>query len=433
MSISVRYIYSACVVIKTPDITVLCDPWFTEGIFDGSWYQFPKLENPVDIIGDVDAIYISHIHPDHYDPQFLRQYFLKYGKKDILIGEFPVNFLVKKMQMDGFDPMVINEYRFKDTYLNIIPDDTESIHDIDSCLLVRHANSSVANMNDCVYNKTLLDQVKTIVPNPDIALVAYTGASSYPQTFYEIGPILEEKAEERKQVYFSRYKEMVKHLNAKVNIPFAGQYILGGRLFYLNEFIGVADAIEVKEFDPNAVLPADDGYAVIDTDTLKVSKERTVPYPRALIEKRFSEISQENLDYEKFFNIDSNKIPFKKLISNAYKNALLKSEVDFDFYLCFKLSRDWHVINVNKNNPSYEIQRDVSTIEPRNEIFIDYRNMLGLLAGIFHWNNAYVGSLFETRRFPDVYYREVQNFLNFFTLGMETTFSETKQLEKTIY
>ena len=75
MSISVRYIYSACVVIETEDIKILCDPWFTQGVYDGSWFQFPLIKNPLDIIGDVDIIFISHIHPDHYDPKFLNQYF----------------------------------------------------------------------------------------------------------------------------------------------------------------------------------------------------------------------------------------------------------------------------------------------------------------------------------------------------------------------
>ena len=62
----VRYIYSACVVIETEDLTLCCDPWFTPGAYNGSWYQYPPLlKDPIDVIGRVNAIYISHIHPDH--------------------------------------------------------------------------------------------------------------------------------------------------------------------------------------------------------------------------------------------------------------------------------------------------------------------------------------------------------------------------------
>ena len=46
-AIYVKYIYSSCIITKTPDISILHDPWFTEGIYDGSWYQFPKIKNPI--------------------------------------------------------------------------------------------------------------------------------------------------------------------------------------------------------------------------------------------------------------------------------------------------------------------------------------------------------------------------------------------------
>ena len=59
--IKVRYLYSACVVIETPDARILCDPWFTDGIFDGAWYRYPKLKDPVDKIGPCEFIYVSHI------------------------------------------------------------------------------------------------------------------------------------------------------------------------------------------------------------------------------------------------------------------------------------------------------------------------------------------------------------------------------------
>ena len=59
--ICVKYIYSACVITKTDDVTILHDPWFTEAIYDGSWFQFPRITNPLDSIGDVDYI-LSLIH-----------------------------------------------------------------------------------------------------------------------------------------------------------------------------------------------------------------------------------------------------------------------------------------------------------------------------------------------------------------------------------
>ena len=69
---NIRYIYSACLEIQTSDVCILTDPWFSQGIYDGSWFHFPKIKSPLDIITEPDVIYVSHIHPDHYDPKFLR-------------------------------------------------------------------------------------------------------------------------------------------------------------------------------------------------------------------------------------------------------------------------------------------------------------------------------------------------------------------------
>ena len=51
------------------------------------------------------------------------------------------------------------------------------------------------------------------------------------------------------------------------------------------------------------------------------------------------------------------------------------------------------------------------------EIFIDYRYFFGLLIGLYHWNNADVGSHFMRKRFPvDNFRRDVYSFLNFMSV-----------------
>src|SRR5262249_17485110 len=82
---TVKYIYSACIVTATPDLRIVHDPWFTEGVYDGSWFHFPAVRDPIESIGNVDLVYVSHIHPDHYDPRFLRKYFSTFGEKRIII------------------------------------------------------------------------------------------------------------------------------------------------------------------------------------------------------------------------------------------------------------------------------------------------------------------------------------------------------------
>ena len=108
-AITFKYIYSACTIVRTPDISILSDPWFTPGIIDGSWFHGTKIKDPLKTISNVDIIYISHIDPDHYDPIFLRKYFQRFGKKKIIISDHKKNHLYKKMFADGFRPIILKK------------------------------------------------------------------------------------------------------------------------------------------------------------------------------------------------------------------------------------------------------------------------------------------------------------------------------------
>ena len=76
----VVYKYSACIKIFTDDVIILCDPWFNEAYY-GTWIQQNKTNNIEEFIGDFDIVYISHIHPDHYDPLFIKEYLINNMEK----------------------------------------------------------------------------------------------------------------------------------------------------------------------------------------------------------------------------------------------------------------------------------------------------------------------------------------------------------------
>ena len=55
---------------RSRDTKILCDPWIVDGVFEGSWFHYPPLTTKVVDLQNVDAIYVSHIHPDHYDERY---------------------------------------------------------------------------------------------------------------------------------------------------------------------------------------------------------------------------------------------------------------------------------------------------------------------------------------------------------------------------
>ncbi len=411
--VKVRYIYSACVVLETRDIRVLCDPWFTEGAYDGAWYQYPKLEDPLNRIGVCDLVYVSHIHPDHYDPTFLRAYLEKYPKAKVIIANFSVNFLSRKMKADGIPHEIFEEKSFGNTELKIFPNES-SKEDVDSALVIKDAEHAVVNMNDNLYNFRQLEDIKSYCDKGiKIALLGYTGAGPYPQTYYDDPKKLMELAAKKKEDFFIRYKKSKDILSPQLSIPFAGKYILGGRLASLNAYRGVADAVEVLDFDPSAVVLDDGGDAYIDTIEMKPSRIRTEKYPSLLVSNYCSSLSVLPMPYEKVILFKESEIPFERLLRSAHKNASSRSPCETDYYFCIKLEKTWCVINAKHSSKAIEFKSEIGEIESRTEISIDYRYLFGLLTCIYHWNNAEIGSQYFSRRTPDVFNRQAQGFLNY--------------------
>ena len=425
-AINVRYIYSACVITTTPDLSILHDPWFTEGIYDGSWFHFPKIENPIDSIGDVDFIYISHIHPDHYDSDFLKKYFKEYGVKNILIANHSPNHLAGKMRADGIQPTILKDkLKIGNTSVEIVPHKTGSISDIDSAIVIKYQSVSnklhcVVNANDIIFDEHMHNNLKSVANDVDILLCGYTGAGPYPQTYFNFSDNqLSIEANKKKLNFFERYKTLVKIIDAKINIPFAGKYILGGKLVGLNDFRGVADPVEVLEFDEKAVVLADNG-GEINTSNLTPNRIRTNKYDDDEKIKRVEEIKPMRMDYERLIAAEEiEQLPLKRLLFSATRNAVSKSECNEDYYFCIRLpGEQFAVINANRNQfESLSFAEENALLPtPRSEIIIDPRYLFGLLTNIYHWNNAEVGSQYDTRRVPNLFNLKAQAFLTYLAI-----------------
>ncbi|RZJ77006.1 MAG: hypothetical protein EOO45_00125 [Flavobacterium sp.] len=424
--IEVRYMYSACVVTTTPDVSVLHDPWFTEGAYDGSWYHFPEVKDPIAKIGDVDLIFISHIHPDHYDPKFIKDYFGVYGKKDVLIANHLPNHLSKKMSADGIDHKILTKpISIGSTEIEIVPHKNDNPSDVDSAIVIKYKEVNrqhcVVNANDIIFDEEITNAIKRVAGEPDILLCGYTGAGPYPQTYFELNdPLLELESNKKKNSFFQRYEKVTGNINAKVNIPFAGKYILGGKFTKMNAYRGVADATEVLKFDPRAVVLADMGGAISTLD-LVPTEVRISPYSEELIASRIDSITNKKMTYETL--IDKTKIselPIKRLLRTAASRAAKYSGCNEDFYFVINLpNNEQAIINTNSKESSnivFQTTKEKNLPSPRSELQIDATYLFGLLVGLYHWNNAEVGSQFMTRRHPNIYNQSAQQFLNFLSV-----------------
>jgi UDP-MurNAc hydroxylase len=416
MTVKITYIYSACILLETEDAKILCDPWFSNGAYDGSWYQYPEVENPLETIGPVDLIYISHIHPDHYDPRFLKIYLQKYPEAKIIIAPFKLNLLSKRMGVDQIPHQIVSASNVGKTRFSLIPNEHKWF-DLDSILIVQHGGHSVVNMNDNFFNQDQICKINDIAPSIQIALLPYAGAGPYPHTYYDIGPTLTQKGSMKRQQFFDRYSQLRDALKPEATIPFAGKYYLGGHLYNLNSYRGVPDAVEVSEFDSTAMILQDGGNAWVDTNTLQPSVIRSKPYDVKELENFASRLSGNPMHYEiAYEKLEILSIPFVKILTNAYKKAAQKFTYKKNYWFCLKLQEEWFVMSCNSENPTCGTEKLSPQMTPRSEIYIDLRYLYGLLVGTYRWGNAEIGSQFMTRRYPDVYIEEVQNYLNYLHL-----------------
>ncbi|MEB3214375.1 MAG: hypothetical protein VKL39_23700 [Leptolyngbyaceae bacterium] len=355
----------------------------------------------------------------------MKSYFSKYGEKKVLIANHAPNHLFGKMKADGIKATVlIDPLLIGNTMIEILPHKTGSISDIDSAIIVKFLDSKnrthcIVNANDIIFDDFMKASLKQCAGAVDILLCGYTGAGPYPQTYFDLNdPTIGIEAERKRNAFFERYKGLIATIQAKRNIPFAGKYVLGGKLVTLNSVRGVADPVEVLDFDPSAIV-LDDNGGEINTLTLTPTATRTERYSKELLAKRLGEIKNAQMDYERLISeSEIHQLPLKRLLFSAARNAIAKSECDHDYFFCVNLpNNEYAVINANRElSPGIKIASKESLPSPRSEVYIDPRYLFGLLTNVYHWNNAEVGSQYDTRRYPNVLDRKAQSFLNYLAI-----------------
>ena len=71
----------------------------------GSWFPFPDNSDlDWDAIGEVDYLFVSHLHRDHFDPEHLRAHVSK--KATVLLPQYPTTELEDALREIGFTSFV---------------------------------------------------------------------------------------------------------------------------------------------------------------------------------------------------------------------------------------------------------------------------------------------------------------------------------------
>jgi UDP-MurNAc hydroxylase len=446
----IKLIRSATVTIKIGNYKILKDPWLTDGEYYGSWSHYPKynIKKNIDDINLHNSIYVSHIHPDHCSEKTF-----KLIKKTIpvFIHKFHSPFLKKKIEGWGFNVFELEngkEFELsKNIFISIYAADNcnpelcykftgcadlsvkkSGSQNIDSIAVIRSKKKVIVNLNDSPYELAarVCKIIKSKYKNIDVAMLGYGGAGPYPQCFNNLKYSEKKKESYKKKISFLENAfNFLKILKPKYYLPFAGTYLLSGKLSNLNKLRGVATYDEAYDFLDKKIL----------LNNLKILSMKINPGTEFDLTTNKASQTYKKLSEKKIKLYINNQLKYKKL---EYEDDPSPSLLNI-FELCEKAFERF-----KRNQSKYDIKLET-------DIFIKFKNkfikiphnddkiklcekkdmykkkkfvlyvlseklLLRILKGprFAHWNNAEIGSHIKFLRKPNVYERNLYQAMCYF-------------------
>jgi len=312
--------------------SLLCDPWMNDGALLGSWFHWPPLagdESDRLLSHAWDAVYITHLHGDHYDRPFMSKLAKAHPNTKVVIASFAHPWLRNSLENIGFSGRILETQPSSMT--EVAPGISMTAIAADHCN-PRLCGANVPCVSPLAWSRAIdslgvieVDGVRVLnandattvvhsmplyasLPPIDIMLTAYAGASPYPQAFTNLSD--EERtaaARTKADAFLGRVANVSRIVKPRMLFPFAGQHMLGGSLTALNEFRGMYPLLEsarllrekqdasvftlqpFSRVDPTAGLLSDDSYREptqeVRADYLEAISSVQFPYQKRSIER----------------------------------------------------------------------------------------------------------------------------------------------------
>ena len=445
----VSYLASAAILIDDATTRVLCDPWLVDGAYYGSWAHYPDCDVAPEDVADVDFIYLSHIHPDHFDPATLRRLddeipvlihdyrwdYLREAVTDLgfdvvelphderthLDGDLHINVLAA----DGCDPELCGNY-FGCTWYDDEADEPGSTQ-VDSMAVVDDGSTTIVNTNDCPFQLAAPScrTIKREYGEIDLLCHQYSAAQFYPQAVTNYDH--QRKIDERDRVIREKHELAISFIDIfepTYYMPFAGEYLLAGSLSHLNEYTANPPRQQAQAFFETHVDPDDHECVFLNAGEWidLTSGERSAPFepadPAAVRRYVTEELASRTLAYERDPMPSSEQL--RAFVPYAFEKLEAKRErIGFHTDTTVLISLcDGDYVELSLNGDGYRIVSDpsVSDYDGFCKIDADPRLVRRLFEGPHsaYWADAKIGSHLGIHKEPDIYERGLFNCLGSF-------------------
>ncbi|MEI8323607.1 MAG: MBL fold metallo-hydrolase [Actinomycetes bacterium] len=423
-SLTFEFIGNACGIFTGREGTrVLCDPWIANGVFEGSWYHYPPLSTTPEDVLDVDAVYVSHLHPDHFDERFFN-----FDKNIPIIAlEHGHNFLRKKLLELGYNNLVLvkdgETVSYKEfTITMFAPFTRNNFHEaeignlIDSAMVIECDGVKAFNANDNTPTPETCTSLKQRFGTIDLAMINYNAAGPYPASFGNLSDA--EKRTEHDRLLdrnISYMHNLVEMLAPRTVLPFAGAYILGGHLSRLNDFLGTTTWDVCADKLNEIGLSFTEIVRLREHDVLNIETGESNPEYEPLdpehLKRYIQQVSGDKYPYESDSTPNSAQIIADlETASNRMRERMARAGISSDRTVTIDV--DGMPIQIH---PRFSTQTDLDST-PRLDCTLDLRLLRRILDRASHWNNAEIGCHVQFNRTPNEYQPDLHTALQFLHL-----------------
>ena len=443
---------SATVGVNLKGYKILMDPWLTDGEYYGSWSHYPyfDLNRKLDEINSYNAIYISHIHPDHCSDETLK----KINKNiPIYIHTYHTKFLKFKLERFGFNVIELeNAKRTKlgeNAYLNIFAADNCNpslcykffgcadlnakdghSQQIDTLSVLDDGSNVLLNVNDCPIElaQSTFDVIKKQYDKINLLLTGYGGAGPYPQCFENLNEKEKQLAASSKEKQFlNQAIKYISEFQPEYYLPFAGTYTLTGKLSNLQNLRGIANIDSAYSFFENYFLKKKLSDKI---KPLKLNPDSTFDVSIGEYDKIYEKVDMKKYDAYITNNLKKKKFSYELEDSPTFDEIYETSKKAFKRFLDkmlfnnVKLETDIFVkangksLKLGMNKKLSVVSTNSINLDSKKYVSIetDIRLLKRLLMGpkYAHWNNAEIGSHLKFYRKPNVLERNIHSALIYF-------------------
>ncbi len=243
--LEVEFISHATLKIRGDFGTLLCDPWFlNEPVYNLSTWKFPAAAvPPEEVARDVDYLYITHSHEDHfhipsidYIDRDVQVYLPAYNEHPAIRAQ-TVERVMRELgfhnirKLHSWETIKLGGV----TPFTVVPSAKTRDQDWEnSGFVIEHPDCTLLNMNDNVNDEELCKDIKARWPKVDIGFIQSGGVTMFPGCFRMDEAEMRKAAQERK-VAFRDQRRLMDFVTPKFIAPFAGDFCwLDDKYFHNN-------------------------------------------------------------------------------------------------------------------------------------------------------------------------------------------------------